>query len=173
MNDKERFVRERMSKRTDEDPQLLIQECCCGAPNCFAFVIGLLRPRLVEVDDQTVFIAHVPVMHGAAHRQSDSGVSGGQGRGGNVKTPQFKIEFVPSGRGKAQCAPDPRFPEGVHVDLKITGTPSCTAELPYQAPECGHFLVECRQCPFTLIVTAAGRADDPRSITMPCLPATC
>jgi hypothetical protein len=78
------------------------------------------------------------------------------------------VKFTPSGRGKAQCPPNPAFPNGLTVNLAQEGQPSCTFILPYPAPECGHFLVSCTKCPRRLAVTAAGRADDPVSITIPC-----
>jgi hypothetical protein len=83
-------------------------------------------------------------------------------------TEQFSIEFVRSGRGKAQCAPDPAYPQGVDVDVSGGAENSCTAQLPYPAPECGHFLVRCRLCKYSVAVTAAGRPDDPRTLKMPC-----
>lgn len=80
---------------------------------------------------------------------------------------QFSVTFTPSGRGKAQCVPDPRFPDG--MKLNVAGiAPSCTVELPYPAPECGHFLATCGKCGYSIVVTAAGRSDDPRSVQIPC-----
>ena len=79
-----------------------------------------------------------------------------------------RIEFQPSGRGKAQCAPNPAYPAGVAIDGSSLGAPSCTAILPYPAPECGYWFVSCDECPFTLMVSAAGRPDDPISVRVPC-----
>ena len=81
---------------------------------------------------------------------------------------QFAIMFRPSGRGKAQCGPDPKYPTGIDISLSPPGAPSCTAKLPYPAPECGIFIVKCQNCPQVAAVTAAGRADDPRQVTIPC-----
>ncbi len=78
------------------------------------------------------------------------------------------IEFVASGRGKARCAPDPAYPNGKAVDGGFAV--ACLVELPYPAPECGVFHISCADCVSTLIVTAAGRSDDPVSVTMPCMP---
>lgn len=80
---------------------------------------------------------------------------------------QFEMKFVPSGRGKARCKPDPAFPEGITVDA-AGAAPSCTIALPYPAPECGYFKVQCQLCPRRVFVTVAGRADDPRTLIMPC-----
>jgi hypothetical protein len=79
----------------------------------------------------------------------------------------IKIEFVPSGRGKAQCPPDPRWLNGVNLDAAGQG-PGCKVTLPYPAPECGHFRIFCTECNCMVVVTAAGRVDDPRSVVIPC-----
>lgn len=80
----------------------------------------------------------------------------------------FSIEFRPSGRGKAQCPSNPDFPDGISLDGTEGGEPSCTAKLPYPAPECGMWLIHCNLCLMNVLVTAAGRRDDPVSIKMPC-----
>lgn len=80
-----------------------------------------------------------------------------------------KVEFVKSGRGQAQCKPDPAYPNGIVLDLSFTGpAPHCTIPLPYPAPECGFWHVQCEDCAMGIMVTAAGRVDDPVSITVPC-----
>jgi hypothetical protein len=78
------------------------------------------------------------------------------------------VTFVPSGRGKARCAPDPDYPRGKHVDASDGHLMVCRVTLPYPAPECGHFLVECEQCGLSAAVTAAGRPDDPLDVRVPC-----
>ena len=80
-----------------------------------------------------------------------------------------KITFVPSGRGKAQCPPNPDYPNGVAVPAPNGVPVSCKVELPYPAPECGHHKIECLTCGFILVVTAAGRPDDPISVRLPCI----
>jgi hypothetical protein len=84
--------------------------------------------------------------------------------------PTYDVKFVPSGRGKAQCPADPNFPYGVEIDGRREGLPFCTFALDYPAPECGVWLINCHGCHCTYAVTAAGRADDPVSITIPCPP---
>ena len=86
-----------------------------------------------------------------------------------MKRDQFVIEFHASGRGKARCPADPQFPDGVRATMARSGAPSCTIEFPYPAPECGHWQAVCRLCGFSIAITAAGRADDPRSLTVNCL----
>jgi hypothetical protein len=77
------------------------------------------------------------------------------------------VTFHPSGRGKAQCAPDPDYPNGKVIDCAGNQL-SCTVDLPYPAPECGHFLVKCAICSLQVAVTAAGRTDDPTKLILPC-----
>jgi len=77
------------------------------------------------------------------------------------------VRFVPSGRGKAQCAPDPTYPNG--LDIVIKERPACTVNLPYPAAECGHWEITCTKCGLTVAVTAAGRPDDPKSVQLPCI----
>lgn len=83
------------------------------------------------------------------------------------------VKFVPSGRGKAQCPPNPDYPDGLVLKADVpNGTPTCTFDLlPYPAPECGWFEVECEKCGMTIMITAAGRPDDPKAIIIPCQPA--
>jgi hypothetical protein len=81
-----------------------------------------------------------------------------------------EITFVPSGRGKAQCPSNPDYPDGIHLDARTKpGEAYCLVELPYPAPECGQFHVQCGRCSLSLLITAAGRPDDPRSLRIPCL----
>jgi hypothetical protein len=80
-----------------------------------------------------------------------------------------KIEFVPSGRGKAQCPPDAAYPHGKAIPPLPGIADTCLVELPYPAPECGVWKVECLKCGCTAMVTAAGRPDDPISFYMPCI----
>lgn len=78
------------------------------------------------------------------------------------------IEFVPSGRGKAQCAPNPEYPHGICVDFSKGAETTCVVDIPYPAKECGHFVVKCNLCRFSVALTAAGRLDDPIKITLAC-----
>lgn len=81
----------------------------------------------------------------------------------------IKVTFVPSGRGKAQCPPDPNYPEGIDLDISDPARPStCEATLPYPARECGLFAVRCEFCKQTIAVTCAGRPDDPRTVKFSC-----
>jgi hypothetical protein len=78
------------------------------------------------------------------------------------------VEFLDSGR-EPQVAPNPKYPNGVAVSLlSYALQKSCTRNLPYPAPRCGMYRVTCRECGFNALITVAGRADDPNTITLPC-----
>lgn len=79
----------------------------------------------------------------------------------------IRIEWQPSGRGKARCAPDPTFPDGKDLDVSA-GLQACKIDLPYPAPECGYWIVRCAACGLKVAVTAAGRPDDPKTVKFPC-----
>lgn len=78
----------------------------------------------------------------------------------------FKIDWIDRER-EPQCPPDPRFPNGIDVDVSA-GRLSCETALPYPAPRCGMFYVECQVCGANAMITTAGRLDDPRSARLPC-----
>jgi hypothetical protein len=81
--------------------------------------------------------------------------------------PQFYIKPT-CRRGPPQHPTNPAYPEGVDVQEAAPGVASCRVELPYPAPERLVWQVRCRRCGYALAITAAGRADDPRSVTVPC-----
>jgi hypothetical protein len=78
----------------------------------------------------------------------------------------LKITFLDSGR-EPRCPPNPAYPDGMEVDLSFGGL-WCLATLPYPAPRCGAMLVECDICEIKIIVTVAGRPDDPRTVKVGC-----
>jgi len=69
---------------------------------------------------------------------------------------------------KAQCPPNPQYPNGKPIDLANGGFPTCKVDLPYPAPECGVWVVECDRCDASVGITAAGRVDDPLCVTIAC-----
>lgn len=77
------------------------------------------------------------------------------------------VKFNDSGRTATQPS-DPRYPDGQDVSLAMMIQKVCCRNLPYPAPRCGTYSIFCRVCHFTALVTVAGRADDPRTITLPC-----
>jgi hypothetical protein len=79
----------------------------------------------------------------------------------------FDVKFNDSGYKSTKPA-DPKFPKGVDVSTAKPGEKSCCRNLPYPAPGIGTYSVVCRDCGLTALVSVAGRADDPRSITLPC-----
>lgn len=80
----------------------------------------------------------------------------------------LSVEFKPNGRGKAQCPANENFPDGKTIVIPARGRPTCSVDLPYPAPECGAFIVTCKMCGRMIAVTAAGRADDPKKLVVPC-----
>jgi hypothetical protein len=45
---------------------------------------------------------------------------------------------------------------------------SCIASLPYPAPRCGAYVLECEECHIRVSLTVAGRPDDVRELKVPC-----
>lgn len=81
--------------------------------------------------------------------------------------PQFSIQWLDSGR-EPRCAPNPDYPNGIHVNGARPGRDSCRADLPYPARRCGTYIVSCIVCGCSVGITTAGRPDDPRSLTIEC-----
>jgi hypothetical protein len=83
----------------------------------------------------------------------------------------FTITWNGTGR-QAQCPTNPNFPDGMDLTLIpptfYMGQKTCKAELPYPAAEIGKHLVHCNVCGLDVVVTAAGRPDDPKSVTVVC-----
>jgi hypothetical protein len=79
----------------------------------------------------------------------------------------FELRFIDGGQ-EARCKPDPKYPDGMDLDISGGAMISCIIPLPYPAPRCGMYDVECKVCGFTAMVSVAGRADDPRSLRIPC-----
>lgn len=67
-----------------------------------------------------------------------------------------------------RCEPNPKYPEGVDLDVSDGAKRTCTVALPYPAKRIGHFKVKCRACGLRTACTTAGRPDDPRSIKVAC-----
>jgi len=81
----------------------------------------------------------------------------------------IKIEWIDSGR-EPKCPPDPRYPDGIEIDMAADAELICEVKLPYPAQRCGVYLVHCTQCGLETVITTAGRPDDPCSIRLPCRP---
>ncbi len=79
----------------------------------------------------------------------------------------MKIEWLSHGK-KATQPPNPAYPLGIDVVVNKGPGDTCKVALPYPAPAIGMHVVECPTCGSRAVITAAGRPDDPRSVTMPC-----
>lgn len=79
----------------------------------------------------------------------------------------FDIAWLDRGR-EPQCAPDPAYPTGKDLDGSDGAEATCTATLPYPAPRCGVYIVECKTCGIRVGCTTAGRPDDPRTLKIAC-----
>ena len=83
---------------------------------------------------------------------------------------QFDIKWIDHGR-EPRNPPNPAYPNG--VDIRAGGhvlQARCKTPLPYPAKRCGAYSVTCRVCGLKVAITTAGRADDPRSVELHCLP---
>lgn len=80
---------------------------------------------------------------------------------------QFEIKFLDSGRWPS-CAPNPKFPTGMSVDMSKGAQFTCEAKIPYPAPRCGVMTIVCNKCGVSVGVTVAGRVDDPHTVKLPC-----
>lgn len=81
----------------------------------------------------------------------------------------IEITWIDGGRQATQPA-NPLYPKGMDVTLADGAKTTCRIELSYPAPRIGHWRLTCGQCGARVAVTAAGRSDDPRSVTIRCIP---
>lgn len=72
------------------------------------------------------------------------------------------------GHREPQCPSDPNYPKGVDLDVSAGAQRTCKTQLAYPAKRCGRYTIVCEICGLTVAVSTAGRADDPRSITLAC-----
>lgn len=82
----------------------------------------------------------------------------------------IEVVFLDSGREPKE-KPDPLFPKGRHIDMSgetLAIEAKCTHNLPYPAPRCGFYNVECKDCGLRVMISVAGRTDDPRTLTTAC-----
>jgi hypothetical protein len=78
---------------------------------------------------------------------------------------QIEVSWLSRHR-KANVAPNPKYPNGLDIDSGQR--PACKVELSYPAECVGMYYVECLDCKANMIITAAGRPDDPKSVMLPC-----
>ena len=79
----------------------------------------------------------------------------------------FKIEWIDKHR-EPTCPAMPEYPNGIDVTFAKPGQKSCKVDVPYPAKRCGMYVIECEECGLRVAATTAGRADDPRSVRIPC-----
>lgn len=84
-----------------------------------------------------------------------------------MRNENFSVEWVDSGR-EPKCQANPKYPEGIKLDISLGEKPACLVPIPYPAKRVGFYIVECKRCLRTAVCTTAGRADDPVSIRIPC-----
>lgn len=83
-------------------------------------------------------------------------------------TRRFDIAWVWRSAEPAQSPPDENFPYGMALDFTKGEAKACLVKLPYPAAGVGTWVVTCGRCGFSAAVTAAGRADDPTQVKLPC-----
>jgi len=66
--------------------------------------------------------------------------------------------------------PNPDYPRGLDWDVSKGAARTCLVRLPYPAKRCGFYVVTCDLCHLRIVVTTAGRPDDPRSVKLACRP---
>jgi hypothetical protein len=80
----------------------------------------------------------------------------------------FEIKWIDRGR-EPQCPPNPVYPNGIDLPCAYPDAKQmCHVQLPYPAPRCGILMVHCKICQMTVVITTAGRPDDPRSVQIAC-----
>lgn len=86
----------------------------------------------------------------------------------DVANARFEISWMVRGDGISRSKADPAYPDGMDADLSKDAAMTCTVTLPYPAQCVGTHLLVCKLCGVQVAVTAAGRADDPRSVRIAC-----
>jgi len=84
-----------------------------------------------------------------------------------MNAPNLKATWI-DGKRWPQNPTDPAYPNGIDLPCPDPALPSCRMALPYPARRIGHYVIECSTCGITVVVTTAGRADDPRSVAVNC-----
>lgn len=82
---------------------------------------------------------------------------------------QFDIQWVDRGR-PPQSEPNPSYPDGIDLDASGGAKRTCLVQIPYPSGHInvGTWNIRCSKCKLTLMVTAASRPDDPRSVKVAC-----
>jgi hypothetical protein len=80
---------------------------------------------------------------------------------------RFELHFLDTGQ-ESTSKPDKRYPRGIDLDLAGKRAPTCVTPLPYPAPRVGKYVLHCMLCGQRVLITVAGRPDDPRSCRLAC-----
>lgn len=83
------------------------------------------------------------------------------------RNPAMRVTWVDE-RRQPRHPPNPAYPNGIEVDCSGGAAVTCTQALAYPAKGCGQYFLVCETCGRTILVTATGRADDPRSVKVAC-----
>jgi hypothetical protein len=81
--------------------------------------------------------------------------------------PRFLVDWIDQHR-ESPYPSDPAYPNGSAIDVALDAPRACRVELPCPAARRGTWVVICRECGFAIALATAGRADDPRSVRVPC-----
>jgi hypothetical protein len=79
----------------------------------------------------------------------------------------FRVRWHDSGR-EPRSKPNPAYPCGIDADLSDGAAATCSLKLDYPARRCGAYTICCEDCGLFVVVTTAGRPDDPRSVKLGC-----
>lgn len=79
----------------------------------------------------------------------------------------LKVEWIDAHREPKQ-EPNPKYPNGVSIDVSRGAAKACEVALPYPAKRIGIYVVTCAECDFKGAFTTAGRPDDPISVKVAC-----
>ena len=85
----------------------------------------------------------------------------------HTDTPTIHVHWIDRGYEPTQ-PPNPEYPTGMDVDLTGGMGKGCKTSLPYPAKRVGYYVASCAKCHTKVIITTAGRPDDPRSVKLRC-----
>jgi hypothetical protein len=80
---------------------------------------------------------------------------------------KHKIVWIDS-KSYPKNRPNPKYPNGIDLDMSKGAERSCFIKLPYPAERIGYYDIECATCGLRVAVSTAGRIDDPTSVKIAC-----
>ena len=87
--------------------------------------------------------------------------------GAPIAESRFLVDWVDQHHETTRPA-DPNYPLGTAIDVALDATRACRLELRCPAARCGLWVITCRVCSYAIALSTTGRADDPRSVRVPC-----